>query len=209
MKSVILASCLGLSACLAHGQGTVNFNNKFSPAEIDAPISYAAGSPFGGQDGVRIEGAVHSSARAALYGGPDGSTADQLVLVAPAVGFRFGIAAGYINVGDNAQRSVPGVSLGGFAIVQVRAWDAADGTIAPSYELASQIPGAYLGASGLLRIKSGGDTPPGSPLPNFPGDLIGLEAFTIDQVPEPGSICLLSLGIVCAASLKFRKREKL
>src|SRR5947208_6971704 len=161
MKSVFVLFLLCLAADLGYGQGTVNFNNRVSAVGIDAPISYVPGSALGGQDGVRIEGAVHPTARAALYGGPDGSTEDQLVLVDPAVGFRFGIAAGYVAVGSEGQRRVPGVPLGDFAIVQIRAWDAADGTTAASYEAALQVPGAYVGSSPLLRLKTGGDTPPG------------------------------------------------
>src|SRR4051794_10658097 len=94
---------------LASAQTTVNFNNRVPAAGIDAPVSYAAGTAFGGANGSRIDGTVHTTAAAALYGGPDGSTANQLVLIGPAVSFLGGVSAGYVNVGSSSARVVPGL----------------------------------------------------------------------------------------------------
>src|SRR4051812_2610335 len=180
-----------LGLCVTHlvsAQTTVNFNNRVPAAGIDAPISYAAGTVFGGAGGARIDGTLHTTAVAALYAGPDGSTAAQLVLIGPAVSFLGGASAGYVNVGSSSARIIPAVAPGGFAIVQVRAWDAANGTIAPSYEAAQAIPGAFFGASSLLRLQMGGI---GQSV-----DLVGLQSFS--TVPEPAAVALLALGLISA-----------
>src|SRR4051812_17366132 len=182
-----------LGLCVTHlvsAQTTVNFNNRVPAAGIDAPISYAAGTVFGGAGGARIDGTLHTTAVAALYAGPDSSTADQLVLIGPAVSFLSGASAGYLNVGSSSARIIPAVAPGGFAVVQVRAWDAANGTTAPSYEAAQVIPGALFGASTLLRIQMGGL---GQSV-----DLVGLQSFSIGAVPEPAAVSLLALGLISA-----------
>jgi len=193
MKKILILALLAV-AQLGFSQGSVNFQNKVGTAGIDAPVSYAAGSALGGSAGTKIDGTVHPTAQVALYGGPDGATVDQLILIAPMVNFRPGAAAGYVNVGQAGERDIPGVPLGGFAMVQIRAWDTADGTTAATYELAAAKPNAYVGTSALLRIKTGGDTPVGG-TPNPPGNLIGLQAFSINIVPEPGTIALGFLGL--------------
>jgi len=180
-------------AQLGFSQGSVNFQNKVSTAGIDAPITYQAGTAKGGSAGTKIDGTLNPTAQVALYGGPDGATENQLILIAPMVNFRAGAAAGYVNVGQAGERDIPGVPLGGFAMVQIRAWDTVNGTTAASYELASAVQGAYLGKSALLRIKTGGDTPVGG-TPNPPANLTGLNAFAIN-VPEPGTIALGFLGL--------------
>src|SRR3954453_22960835 len=98
MKKVIITTLLAITASFAFAQGTVNFNNKVSASGVDAAISYAAGTVFGGTTGTKVDGAVHPGAGAALYGGADGTAESQLTLLSPTVGFRTGSAAGYVNV---------------------------------------------------------------------------------------------------------------
>jgi hypothetical protein len=184
---------------LVSAQQTINFDNRVPAAGIDAPISYAAGTVFGGASGARIDGTVHTTAAAALYGGPDGSTANQLVLISPIVSFLGGASAGYINVGSSSARIVPGVAPGGFAMLQVRAWDAANGTIAPSYEAAQAISGALFGTSSLLRIQMGGLAQS--------VDLVGLQSFSIGNVPEPAPVALAALGLLCVGWFRMKTQK--
>jgi hypothetical protein len=196
----VLVLCV--SNFVAFAQGTIYFNNHDSLAGVDAPIFYSGG-PFSNL--VKIDGTTHPTAQAALYAGPDGATEDQLALIGYAVGFRSGLAAGYVNVGSLGSRSVPGVPLGAFAMAEIRVWDSFNGTIAASYEVAAGIPGAFLGVSNLLRVKTGGDGGPGNP-PSLPAPLIGLQPIFV--VPEPRRLAQLSLGLACAGWLRSRMRRK-
>ena len=190
MKNLLALIIMSVAPAFVYGQTSINFNNRVPGSGIDAPVSYAAGTAFGGQSGARVDGTVHPTAQAALYAGADGSSVDQLVLVGPAVSFLGGASAGYFNVGSSSARVVPGLAPGGFAVVQVRAWDAANGTTALSYEAAQVIPGALSGASSLLRIQLGGL---GQSV-----DLVGLQSFSIGAVPEPAAVSLLALGLISA-----------
>jgi hypothetical protein len=189
MKIVTAFCLMCITGSLGYSQTSINFNNRVPASGIDAPVSYAAGTVFGGPSGTRVDGVLHPTAQAALYAGPDGSSVDQLVLVGPAVSFLGGASAGYVNVGSSSARVVQGVVPGGFAMVQVRAWDAANGTTALSYEAAQGIPGALFGASTLLRIQI---------LPGAALDLVGLQSFSIGHVPEPATVALLALATGCA-----------
>lgn len=198
MKKVLITTLLAITASFAFAQGTVNFNNKVSASGVDGVITYAAGTTYGGAAGAKVDATTHATAQVALYGGADGTPEDQLVLIVPAVGFRTGAAAGYVNVGSAGSRAIPGVLPGQFAIVQIRAWDT--GTSTASYEAARGIQGAYIGKSNLLRLATGGA---GSP-PGPAADLIGLQAFALN-VPEPGTIALGFLGL--GALLMFRRKK--
>lgn len=205
MKKVIITTLLAITASFAFAQGTVNFNNKVSASGVDGVITYAAGTGFGGAAGAKVDGATtaHPGAQAALYGGPDGATEDQLVLLVPAVTFRTGAAAGYVNVGSLGSRSINGVAPGAFAIVQIRAWDANGVAGVTDYQSAlnGRGQGAYSGKSNMLRLVTGGTgTPPGPA-----ADLIGLQAFAITNVPEPGTIALGFLGL--GALMVFRRKK--
>jgi len=196
MKKVIITTLLALTASFAFAQGTVNFNNKVSGAGIDAPISYAAGTTLGGTTGAKIEGGAHPTAQAALYGGADGTAEDALTLIVPAVGFRTTLAAGYVNVGSLASRSVPGVAPGAFAMLEIRAWDSGGNAAVTDYASAVSAIAAgdtrvYAGKSNLLRLITGGSGVPAGPA----ADMLGLQAFSITSVPEPGTIALGFLGL--------------
>lgn len=225
MKKVLVLVSL-VAAVTAFSQGTVNFQNRnttVSP-QINAPISYAATAGVAGsrQDAaaVNINGAgslvVGSQnfggqfAMAGLYGAPAGFTEDNLILLVPAVGFRSGAAAGYVNVGSTASRMFP--STGTYAVagntpavVQIRAWDMGVAGI-DSYEAAqaylAQGRSGYIGRGALMNITTGGGgTPPGPA-----ADLIGLTAFSINFVPEPSIIGLGILGAI-GGLMVFRRRS--
>jgi len=209
MKKLILIALFTASAVASYAQGTVNFQNKVAatvgppptPA-IDAPVSYAAGSGLGGAAGAKIDGSTHATAWIGLYGGAAGTPEDQLVLLAPALHFRSGNAAGYVDTLGNASRAIPGVAVGGAAVVQVRAWDTANGTLVGDYETARGIAGAYIGKSGLINIAATGGA--GSP-PGPAANMYGLTAFSINTVPEPGTIALGFLGL--GALFMFRRKK--
>jgi len=202
MKKVIITTLLAVTASFAFAQGTINFNNKVSASGVDGVITYAPGSGFGGTTGAKVDSATHASAQAALYGGADGTPEDQLVLLVPAVGFRSGAAAGYVNVGSAGSRAITGVAPGAFAMVQIRAWDAngVAGVTDYASAVAHQSQGAYAGKSNLLRLVTGGAGVPPGPAT----DLVGLQAFAIN-VPEPGSIALGFLGLGALFALRRKK----
>jgi len=206
MKKVIITTLLAITASFAFAQGTVNFNNKVSASGVDAAITYALGSVFGGSTGAKVDGTTHAGAQAALYGGADGTAESGLQLLVPAVGFRTGNAAGYVNVGSLGSRSLAGVAPGAFAMVEVRAWDANGNASVVDYAsaIAAQQAGdtrVYAGHSNLLRLITGGSGVPAGPA----ADLIGLQAFSINTVPEPGTIALGFLGLGALFALRRKK----
>jgi hypothetical protein len=132
----------------------VNFSNR-TPS-INAPVFDV--------DGVtRLEG---TNFQAELIAGP---TVGTMVPAGPSVGFRTGIVAGYFTGGI---RSILNVAGGQTASVQVRAWDRTSGE---TYESALA-NGGRAGASLIFTLQT-------TALPNIPPDLIGLESFSLVQVP--------------------------
>lgn len=219
MKKILALVAL-VAAVSAYSQGTVNFNNRVVTAGIQAPISYADGNAAGpmavgslvsslvtGTAGAYTYGG--DAAQAALYGGAPGTPENNLVLLTPAVGFKNGSLAGYVNVGTAGTRTIDTIAPGNAAIVQIRAWDPGVTGVA-SYEaaaaLVSATHGVYLGKSGILSISALGGTPPGAPTIT-PPNLTGLQSFSIVYtVPEPSIIGLGILGAV-AGLMVFRRRE--
>jgi PEP-CTERM motif len=196
MKEFLIIAGLVLATTLGYSQGTVNFQNKVSTASIDAPIT---------ENGVKIDGATHPNAFAALYAGPAGASEFQLVLIGPIVGFRTGTAAGYVNVGSSASRSIDSVLPGGVATVQIRVWDGA--TSFASYEAALASGSSCAGKSALLQIVTGGAGSPPGPAAN----LLGLSPFAIDAlgppcVPEPSTLALAAMSAFGLLALRRRKR---
>ncbi|MBE7499025.1 MAG: hypothetical protein HS113_01690 [Verrucomicrobiales bacterium] len=157
MKPKIMA-CLGLLSLFAGApswaQGQVNFGNRVTIAGIDVP--------FFDCDGVtRLSGPEWV---AQLYAGPVGTPENQLRAVGIPVPFRTGAAAGYLT---SSPVVIPGIPLGGPAVVQVRMWEAAAG---PSYESAvAACRKRY--QSNVLKLAYTG-WPPAAPV-----DLVGLQAF--------------------------------
>jgi len=196
MKKTLAIALLAVTASVGYSQGTVNFNNRVltSTPNIVAPIWYRGDTAFAtAGTNTTINGATHATAQAALYGGPAGTPEDQLVLIAPAVGFRSGTLSGFVLVGSAGERIIPGTVPGGTAVVQIRAWDSAGGSCTlASYEQAALDPRNYIGKSALLTISGlGGGSPPATA-----ADLQGLTSFAIGPVvPEPGTIALGFLGL--------------
>lgn len=190
--SALIVAALFLSAAFLPAQGTfgtVNFNNRYLLDAIDAPVyDLTVG-------GTMLAGTGYL---AQLYTGPAGTTEDKLVPTGATVDFRTGLAAGYVNVGTDGSRTIPNVTPGSLAVVQVRAWTAASGS---TYEqaMASSLPGAKAGKSSLLTVQT-----KASAL-ELPVNLVGLASFAVTPVPEPAMFALGTLGL---ALLTLRARGR-
>jgi hypothetical protein len=177
-KSVLL---FVITPELAFGQftgATFQFFNYAPAVKLDAPVFDAGGNPLFGTNYVAV-----------LYGG---ATTDSL---APATIANLSMQpvaftsmhngqAGYFAEGHFV--TVDNRSCGGYAWLQVRAWDSRLG--ATYDEVASLGLGGY-GESPLFYAL-GGDAC--SATGRVPQALIGLQSFSL--VPEPGTWALLVLG---------------
>jgi len=180
-----LLAVLGMVTTLSVvGQGTINFSNLelYTQAADSAVYLDSIG-------GTKLEGAAYW---AQLYA----DNAGTMTAIGEAKNFGEGaFLAGYV-VGGTV--TVPFAAGGTEVAVEMRAWDAASGN---SYE-------AALGANGIVGNSSTlpvilGD--PNATPPGVPGNLVGLNAFSVAQVPEPSTIALLALG---AAGLMLRRRKQ-
>lgn len=166
----VLAACIFLVTVPAGAQqGNVIFNNRVVSEGIAAPVydQFVGGNLLAGTD-----------YRAQLYGGPVGTPEHQLQPTGAVVDFRTGTLAGYVNVGADAARTIPGVPAGNNALVQIRAWVAAAGA---TYEKARTNlgPGCKIGRSNVITIT----TPPSVLWP--PASLSGLQSFAIQPPTMP------------------------
>ena len=178
MKKVLgLVTMLALTVGVV-GQGQVNFLN-FNGTTVNAPVSNAAGD------------LCDNTYMGQLYAGPD---AGSLAAVGDPVSFISGgiISGGTVNI--------PTVTpAGGAAAVQLRAWASASGA---TWEEATANPVGELGSSDIISLAATGNSA-GSP-PSVPVDLVGLNAFDLQVVPEPGTWALLALGL---GALALRRRK--
>jgi hypothetical protein len=165
---IFLAGALTISA-QDDKLATVNFNNRVLLSGISAPIHDES------IGGILLDGVAF---RAQLYGGPAGTPENLLAPSGAIVDFRTGVAAGFVNVGVEGTRYVPGVNPGERAAVQIRAWSASGGA---TYEEARANPAAHakIGRSNILLL----DTPPGAL--SLPVDMVGLQSFPIRHEPMP------------------------
>jgi hypothetical protein len=211
MKKLILAGCVFTCAASVFAQGTIVFNNRVvgsvvapvygvDPANPSTPQSgntangFPAGSTVYG--GATLSGTGFT---AQLWGGPANSPVTSLV---PATGysmagFRTGAAAGLWTTSTDAA-IIPGVTEGGIATLQVRAWDNKGGTITTWAAAIDPASGVASGSSPLFQS-------PGLGGVSAPPNLVGLVSFSLSAVPEPSTFALAGLGAV--ALLIFRRRK--
>jgi hypothetical protein len=195
---MLLASLVGVSA-----QGIVLFNNRVLADEngplVDARI-YRTSSISNGQ--VVFEEPLGGAYRAALYGivgNLPSEWFDSLrMLTNPitgqgAVGFRTS-APGYVNVGTEDARVVPGAGYNVSVTLQIRAWAGGFN----SYEEALAAGGYELGYSDPIVIQTST-----GPDDQFPPRLVGMQPFTL-AIPEPA---LVTLTVIGAALLMWRPRR--
>jgi hypothetical protein len=170
-KLIIITACLSV-APLAFGQGELLFGNRVTAAGINAIVTDGAGNPLDGGTWM-----------AQLYAG---ATADSMVAVGDAVGFRTGAAAGYIT---SVARSVAGSDSGTSVFAAMAAWDGAGGM---SYDDA-----LVRGMSAPVQVTL--SAPPATPAP-----MAGLQSFSVAVIPEPSTMALGMLGI---GALMLRRRR--
>jgi hypothetical protein len=149
--------------------GLVNFDNHLPGFGIDAPVFDSDGTN-------RLSGPAFL---AQLYAG---LTIETLAAVGPAVPFRTGSGAGYV-VRDSTVRTIPSVTPGGEAQVQMRVWESARGA---TFEEAFAA-GGRTGKSDVLRIMTGGGIPP---MP--PASMVGLASFIVRAETVPPVITITS-----------------
>jgi hypothetical protein len=189
-----IALALFVSIAGLNAQGIVNFNNRVladanGPA-IDAPI-YLTFDTDTSQFGAKVPGG--QGYRAALYGAVGNLVPENalLLLTNPftgqaAVDFRTTTATfGYVNVGTDSARVIPGADSGAVVTLQVRAW--AGGYA--SYEEAIDAGEDEIGESNLIVIRSSETDDQEYPR------LVGLQPFALTVVPEPSAWALIALGL--------------
>src|ERR1051325_4076234 len=152
-----------LSAVCAFSQGTVNFNN--CTTGVNAPM------------GANL---------AQLYIGPAGIVNSTLLTTNGVSGTPASIQPNGCFAGG--VRTIEGFGPGTVVTLQVRVWNAANGS---SWETAG--PGNR-GESNLIQVSLGGG---GIPTPN----MVGLQG----NVPEPSSTTLAVLGFVAASVFGTRR----
>ena len=173
------ATLLLVLSCPVFAQSSFLLQNLYTVYGINAPVFDGQGAPLAGP-----------SYRAELWGA---ATPDSL---APALDISRGstrllvpFASGGYFFSTSSFLSVPTVLPGGYAWLQVRAWDARLGA---TYEAAVTAGLGGYGESPLFYAK-GGD--PVSPTPTLGAPLIGLQSFTLlPEVPEPSTWALLVCG---------------
>jgi len=213
MKKLLTLTALAAFAVSAFGQGQIIFQNR--DTATTPPITAAVYLDVVGTGTVgALAGADY---RAALLGGALGATPWAVsaigvsggtglqMLASPASGatwvtFRTGAAAGYVAVGTDSARVVPGVDWNATGVFQMVAWSGGFNTWEAAVDAAKTNLTVRIGASNPLELK----LPSGPTDPNIT-KLVGLQPFAIVQVPEPSMFALAGLG--AAALMIFRRRK--
>ena len=188
-----IAATTILSTMTSSAQGIVKFANN---TQTLLRLPSGAGLPVGSAFDVEL-----------MYA-HDGTPEPLFDSLAVRVGPPVGIAPLSVLF-NGSTRTAPTPTPGGFALFQVRAWEAAFGA---SYTEASLAPPnngqcALAGKSQILRVFTGDPTPQNPP--SEPGSLVGsgFQGFTLTPVPEP-SITLLAIVSVLVAGWQIASRRK-
>jgi hypothetical protein len=219
MRKLFVLSTLACTALSVLAQGTIQFQNRDTANGINSPIYMFT-------VGGTLANGTDTGLRAALLGGPTGtqfafipgsrtnyngsipSMGALSMLSSPSTGatwttFRTGSAAGFVAVGTDSARALPGIDYGGnLAEVQIVAWNGGFNTWAEAYAAwYAGAPGIYVGASNPLTVST-----PASATDQNLTRLVGLESFALpDIVPEPSTFALA--GFSAAAMMIVRRRK--
>lgn len=200
MKRILLTLVAGLVSCTVFGQGGVIINTR--GGGVDAKVTDVTGADVAG-----------SAYLAQLYYGAPGVAQSAMVAVlnaaAPggvtATPANFGTSAatyGYIltSTGGGNRYTDPAVVGPGLQTdFQLRAWNAGLGaTWEAALAAAPANPTLSFGFSPVVTIATSANNL------DTPKPLVGLQAFTIQPIPEPGVIALGALGLV---ALLWRRRK--
>jgi hypothetical protein len=169
----VLTTCTALlmGFRVAWGQGTVTFNNRNLAAGVDARVTFLDGTGVG------------AGFTAQLYGGPEGSSIEQLTPLFPTTTFRTtpALALGYVF---GVTVVLPGLRPEQRAVLVMRVFN---GSAWENSTCSGE-------SNPITVVLSGGQTRP-------PTNLVGLQPFSVDCVPEPRTLALLGLaaGAWCLA----------
>lgn len=182
MKKFLLTLAIVGISFASFAQGTLNFNNKVGTT-VDAKVSRLS-------DGTGAGAGI--TAQLALVA-PGGS----LTFLLPTTTFKTATAGQKFYVTAPLSFVVPGTAAGQSINVRMLAWETSFG----SYDAAKSANG-LTGFSNDISVVLGGPVA-GAP-DALPGNLLGLQSFTISGVPEPTTYALLGLG---GLALAIRRRK--
>jgi hypothetical protein len=225
MKKLVAIAVASVVTASAFGQGQIFFNNRVivagnNAASVVAPVyGPNPASPTERTTGNAttninpgtvnytgyplVGGTSGSNYTAQLWYGPSGTGMGALVADTTAAGtvrFRTTAAtAGFIAANANAS-TLNGVDFGAVAAVQMRVWDNRGGTIntwAEALVRQQADPTLAVGFSDIVNVAL--TVPPATP-----GNMVGLQSFSLTVVPEPSVIALGALGL---GALLLRRRK--
>jgi len=217
----------------AYAQGTINFNDRAGDATFhiytpqasgvaqygstatDVPTGtfvFSGGSVLlggaSGAAGTPINYTFGNNFTVQLYAAPGtGDAASSLLPVSQYVSLmrqtsQAAVLGTFIAPTITGDTGIPNTS-GGSATVALACWYNAGGTIT-SLAQAQDVAGEPWGESLPVNLTALGVVT-GTPVPNPPEDLVGIQSFSLQQIPEPGTI---ALGVMGACAFLARRRLK-
>jgi hypothetical protein len=194
MKKTILMIAGLVATVSMMAQGNLAFGNKATG--VNAPVTdRLTGEKIAGADYVAMLYWGAAGTDPAAFTPVVDNATGALVAALP---FRTGSAAGYIVT---TAVSVKGAAAGQEIWVQMRAWSAVGGATYEAAYAAATTGGmaatVKLGASNFFPVT------PNAP-PSTPQVLAGLQAFTVDYIPEPS---VLALGLLGGVEFLLRRRS--